>query len=49
MTVYNHCGYRGTSLIRNSTFLGPYSRTMPRFLGGETDSGKARVLGMYGS
>ena len=27
-------GYRGTSLIRNSTPLGPYSRPMPRVLGG---------------
>ena len=25
--------YRGTSLIRNSAPLGPYSRTMPRALG----------------
>ena len=24
--------YRGTSLIRNSPFVGPYSRTMPRAL-----------------
>ena len=24
--------YRGTSLIRNSPFLGPYSRLMPRAL-----------------
>ena len=24
--------YRGTSPIRNSTYLGPYSRTMPRAL-----------------
>jgi len=27
-------GYRGTSLIRNRLPLGPYSRTMPRALGG---------------
>jgi hypothetical protein len=26
--------YRGTSLIRNSPLLGPYSRAMPRVLGG---------------
>ena len=26
--------YRGTSLIRKRTALGPYSRTMPRVLGG---------------
>ena len=26
--------YRGTSLIRNRPPLGPYSRTMPRALGG---------------
>ena len=26
--------YRGTSLIRNTLLLGPYSRTMPRVLGG---------------
>ena len=26
--------YRGTSLIRNSAPLGPYSRTMPRALWG---------------
>ena len=26
------CWYRGTSLIRNSAPLGPYSRTMPRAL-----------------
>ena len=25
-----HLAYRGTSLIRNSAPLGPYSRTMPR-------------------
>ena len=25
-----HCTYRGTSLIRNSPRLGPYSRTIPR-------------------
>ena len=25
-------GYRGTSFIRNQTFLGPCSRTMPRAL-----------------
>ena len=27
-----HWGYRGISLIRNSTPLGPYSRTKPRAL-----------------
>ena len=27
-------GYRGTSLIRKSTPLGPYRRPMPRVLGG---------------
>ena len=26
--------YRGASLVRNSVPLGPYSRTMPRVLGG---------------
>jgi len=26
--------YRGTSLIRNRAPLGPYSRTMPRAIGG---------------
>ena len=26
--------YRGTSLMRNRTPLGPYTRAMPRFLGG---------------
>ena len=29
-----HLVYRGTSLIRKRTPLGPYSRPMPRFLGG---------------
>jgi len=29
---YPGLSYRGTSLIRNSTHLGPYSRTMPRAL-----------------
>ena len=28
----NPVAYRGTSLIRNSAPLGPYSRTMPRAL-----------------
>ena len=28
----NTCAYRGTSLIRNSASLGPYSRTMHRAL-----------------
>jgi hypothetical protein len=27
-----HLSYRGTSLIRNQTLLGPYSRPMPRAL-----------------
>ena len=30
--------YRGTSLIRNRAPLGPYSRTMPRVLGGSAVS-----------
>ena len=32
--VFSLLGYRGTSLIRNRFALGPYSRTMPRVLGG---------------
>ena len=35
-------GYRGTSLIRKSAPTGPYSRSMPRVLGG---GGPPRVLG----
>ena len=33
------CDCRGTSLIRNSTPLGPYSRTMPMALGGPYGGG----------
>ena len=29
-----HREYRDTSLIRNTPLLGPYSRTLPRVLGG---------------
>ena len=29
-----HLEYRGTSLIRNTPLVDPYSRTMPRVLGG---------------
>jgi len=32
--------YRGTSLIRNRTPLGPYRRPMPRFLGGSKEGGR---------
>ena len=32
-------GYRGTSLIKQSLPLGPYSRTMPRALGGPRGGG----------
>ena len=32
--------YSGTSLTRNSTTLGPYSRPMPRFLGGSEGGGR---------
>ena len=32
--------YRGTSLIRNCAPLGPYSRTMPRVLGGSLGGGR---------
>ena len=31
--------YRGTSLIRNSLLLGPYSRTVPRALWGSWGGG----------
>ena len=30
--IYVHASYRGTSLIRNTPLLGPYSRTVPRVL-----------------
>jgi hypothetical protein len=29
---YDVCAYRGTSLIRDTPFLGPYSRTIPKVL-----------------
>ena len=32
--------YRGTSLTRKRTPLGPYSRTMPRVLGGSWGGGR---------
>ena len=32
--------YRGTSLIRKRLLLGPYSRTMPRVLGGSKGVGR---------
>ena len=34
--------YRGTSLIRNNSTLGPYSRTMPRALGGRDQVSRKR-------
>ena len=36
--------YRGTSLIRNSPPLGPYSRTMPWSYGGPTGGGLFLIL-----
>ena len=30
--VYEASWYRGTSLIRNHTLLGPYGRTIPRVI-----------------
>jgi len=32
VSTQDTAGYRGTSLIRNRTLLGPYSRTMPMAL-----------------
>ena len=35
--------YRGTSLIRKGTHLGPYCRPMPRVLGGSWGGGRFRM------
>ena len=45
------CGsYRGTLLIRNSAPLGPYSRPMPRVLGGSQGGGRFLMgeVSLYG-
>ena len=40
-TFEDHTLYRGTSLTRKCTPLGPYRRPMPRVLGGRRRSGRA--------
>ena len=37
------CAYRGTSLIRKRTPIGPYHRPMPRVLGGSYGGGRFLV------
>ena len=41
--------YKGTSLIRNSPLLGPYSRPMPRVLGFEGQRSRVQVRKMQTS
>ena len=36
-------GYRGTSLVKNGTPLGPYRRPVPRALGGSQGDGRIVV------